>query len=211
MTLDNFIKIVTPYTMTTSDRIISLYKTLESVRIDNIDGDIVECGVWKGGNILGCMEYSQHYSMNKRIWLYDTFSGMTTSESVDIDYEGKLGKSFEGDCISPLEEVMSILGTSSYPSDKLTYVVGDVCETLLDKNNIPNKISILRLDTDWYSSTKIELEILFPKIVKDGYLIIDDYGHWKGCKKAVDEFFTELGQINDLVRVDYTCVIYKKK
>ena len=71
----------------------------------------------------------------------------------------------------------------------LKFIKGDVCETLKEPDNVPDQISVLRLDTDWYESTKAELEILYPKLSNKGVLIIDDYGHWEGARKAVDEYF----------------------
>ena len=68
-------------------------------------------------------------------------------------------------------------------------IQGMVENTLLNKDNIPDQISLLRLDTDFYESTKIELEILFPKLVPGGILILDDYGYWSGARKAIDEYF----------------------
>ena len=64
-------------------------------------------------------------------------------------------------------------------------------KTLKIKKNLPKKISILRLDTDWYASTRVELDILFPLLQKNGILIIDDYGAWSGSKKAVDSYFSK--------------------
>jgi O-methyltransferase len=86
MKLEDFVKIVKPYTMTSIERINELYSSLEHIRINNIDGDIVECGVWKGGNILGIIEYLNFFQIkNKNVWLFDTFNGMTTPDIIDID------------------------------------------------------------------------------------------------------------------------------
>jgi hypothetical protein len=80
---------------------------------------------------------------------------------------------------------------------------------MLEEKNLPEQISILRLDTDWYTSTKIELEVLYKKLVKGGILIIDDYGHWQGARKAVDEYFKNKNIW--LHYVDYTCRYIIKK
>jgi O-methyltransferase len=72
---------------------------------------------------------------------------------------------------------------NTVPINNINLIEGKVEETLLNEENLPSKISILRLDTDWYSSTKVELEILYPRLMSGGFLIIDDYGHFKGCKK----------------------------
>ena len=87
MNIDKFIKIVKPFTMTSEERIISLFESLEYIRLNNIEGDFVECGVWKGGNILGMMEYlSYHNMIDRKVWIYDTFEGMTNPEDDDVDF-----------------------------------------------------------------------------------------------------------------------------
>jgi hypothetical protein len=109
-----------------------------------------------------------------------------------------------GWCYTPLEKVKESLEMTGYPSNKLHYIVGDVLQTLQHPENIPDKIAILRLDTDWYESTKHELNILFPKLKENGVLIIDDYGHWVGAKRAVDEFRDKHNIVNPLIQTDYT-------
>jgi hypothetical protein len=210
MKLDQFLEYVKPYTMTSNERIECLFNSLEYINHNNINGDYVECGVWKGGNIIGILKYLESKSDFKSdVYLYDTFTGMTEPESVDNDLNQINAKDILHQpnilCYSSLEEVKSnILNITNYPSKKkkIKYIVGDVSETLLDENNIPQQISLLRLDTDWYKSTKIELEILWDKLVDGGILIIDDYGHWDGCKKAVDKFF--MNKNYEFEKIDYT-------
>ena len=86
--------------------------------------------------------------------------------------------------------------------NNIKFIEGEVEKTLLYEENLPKKISILRLDTDFYSSTKKELEILYPRLVSGGVCIIDDYGYWKGARQAVDEYF---GDQKWLHVVDQTC------
>ena len=95
-----------------------------------------------------------------------------------------------GWCFTPLEKVQARLRETGYPEEKLHYIVGDVMETLKEKSNIPDKIAILRLDTDWYESSKIELEKLYDNVVKGGLIIFDDYcwKHCPGVEKALHEF-----------------------
>ena len=207
MNIDKFIKIVKPFTMTSEERIISLFESLEYIRLNNIEGDFVECGVWKGGNILGMMEYlSYHNMIDRKVWIYDTFEGMTNPEDDDVDFNNTKANDIIDSirCYSPLEEVKINLSSSSLPNDRLVYVVGDICETLDYEKNIPNKISILRLDTDWYKSTKKEMEVLYPKLINNGVLIVDDYGHWKGSKKAVDDYITDQKLNLKIEKIDYT-------
>jgi hypothetical protein len=138
------------------------------------------------------------------VWLYDTFEGMTKSEDVDVDLNGHSGSVWEGQCDSSLDEVRSILSVSSFPVKNIRYVVGDVCDTLGEPVNLPSSISLLRLDTDWYKSTKKEMEVLYPLLRERGVLIVDDYGHWRGSRQAVDEYFTALGSVPVIEQIDYT-------
>ena len=206
MDLELFIKIVQPYSMTSIERITELYNSLEYIRLNNINGDVVECGVWKGGNIIGVMEYLHHYKIDKKIWLFDTFEGMTDPEENDIDLNNNHASNMLHIPIvlaySPIDEVKENLSRSNFNKENLIFVIGDVSETLINKNNIPEKISLLRLDTDWYKSTKDELNYLYPKLENGGVLIVDDYGHWKGSKQAVDEYFYNKNVL--IEKIDYT-------
>lgn len=214
MNKDIFRSIVTPYTMTSKQRIDALYDSLEYIRNAAIVGDYVECGVWRGGNILGIISYLDFHAItDSNVWLYDTFSGMTAPESVDVDLNNRKAENILNEvlCAASIEDVRSVLSSSKYPQEKVKYVIGDICQTLLEKDNIPEKISLLRLDTDWYSSTKIELNVLWDKLSTGAPCIIDDYGHWQGCKKAVDEFLENLPIQYELEKIDYTCVRLIKK
>lgn len=199
----------------------SLIKIVEEIINNNISGDFVECGVAEG---LSCstMAYTLIYlnKTDKFIWLYDTFEGTKEQRGgfdypseFDIDHNGnKAQKMWDNKILdkyaTPLNAVKNKMFGTGYKN--LKFIMGKVEDTIPE--NIPEKISILRLDTDFYYSTKHELEQLFPKLEKDGYLIIDDYGHWDGCKKAVNEYFEKNNiDTNKLKYVDYTCVIYKKE
>lgn len=169
---------------------------------NGIEGDFVECGVWKGGNILGICSYLSSMGIeNRSVWLYDTFSGMTEPKEEDIDYTGTRNYPL---CDVNIESVKSVVDKSNYSKESMKYIVGDVCETLSDLTNIPQKIALLRLDTDWYDSTKKELDVLYDCVVQGGVIIIDDYGHWQGCKKAVDEFFDTRKITPNIEKIDYT-------
>ena len=124
---------------------------------------------------------------------------MTSPTDHDVDYKGNTSKQLLNSS-NKIDNVQNVWSYCSIENVKkhiqlftnlndINLIKGPVEKTLLEKNILPEKISILRLDTDWYESTKVELEILYPRLVKGGILIIDDYGHFKGCQKAVDEFF----------------------
>jgi O-methyltransferase len=105
-------------------------------------------------------------------------------------------------CHSSLNEVKGNMALTGYPGDKLVFVKGKVEDTL--KGNLPGRLALLRLDTDWYESTKIELQLLYPLLNPGGLLIIDDFGHWEGAKKAVLEYFGQMERSPFLHRIDYT-------
>jgi O-methyltransferase len=207
MTKEDFLKIVKPYTMTSSERINELFNSLEYIRHNKIDGDFVECGVWKGGNILGIMEYLYHHNMTDRnVWLYDTFQGMTEPEEIDVDLREQKASDILQQvlCYSSINEVRKNLSFSNFPIKNVKFIIGDICETLNINSNIPTKISLLRLDTDWYKSTKKEMDVLYPILSNRGVLIVDDYGHWKGSKLAVDEYFKNIKITPLIEKIDYT-------
>ena len=192
-------------TMTSYQKLNFLLRSIEHVYNNKIDGDFVECGVWKGGNIILFKNMMNKLNMqNKKIYAFDTYEGMTKPSDIDVDLRFKQEKAKDVMDISPkdynihnihsyypIEKVKKNIIDNCKDLENIKFIKGDVLKTLLISDNIPEKISILRLDTDWYESTKIELEILFPKLVNNGILIIDDYGDYKGCKKAVDEYFRD--------------------
>ena len=206
------IKLSDKYSMTGSIRMWALLQSIKNVIQKKIDGDFVECGVWKGGNLILCQKYFDLHNINKKIYGFDNFEGMVEPKEIDIDYRNvpasEMHSLFKKDsnknswAYSTLEDVnKNIIDT--VPKNNIKLIKGRVESTLLLSKNLPEKISILRLDTDFYESTKIELEILYPKLVSGGFLIIDDYGHFKGCRKAVDEYFKD--NFPYLHYVDYSC------
>ena len=190
----------------------SLFKSIEYVVKNNIPGDFVECGVYKGGSAMMMALTLIHFkNTDRKIYLYDTFEGMSEPTENDVDFSGNSAKKLlnkserEKDiiwCYGPLDEVKKNMLSTGYDSEKVIFIKGKVEDTI--PTEIPNNISILRLDTDWYESTKHELLHLFPLLVKKGVLIIDDYGHWEGARKAVDEYFELHPEKILLNRIDYT-------
>lgn len=212
---DEFVEIfkkTKKYTMTSWIRMYHLFKSIEYIAKNKINGDIVECGVWKGGSMLlvaETLELFKDYSRN--IYLFDTYQGMTEPiKGVDVGYNGddaystwtlRNKETYNTWSYASLEDVQKNMSCSNYPSNKLHFIVGDVLETI-PKSKI-DKISLLRLDTDWYESTKIEMEVFYPKLLDKGVLIVDDYGDWLGSQKAVDEYFSDvLSNSPFLYRID---------
>lgn len=186
------------YTMTSPERLFSLYQAVNYVIDNNIPGDFIECGVWKGGSsMMMALTLLNRGVKDRSIYMYDTYEGMSEPTDMDKSFTGAdaselLSKENISDpasiwCYSSLEEVKKNISQTSYPADKIIFVKGKVEDTLA--SNKPVKVAILRLDTDWYESTKKELEELYPLLAERGVLIIDDFGHWEGAKKAVLEYF----------------------
>lgn len=207
------------YTMTSIHRQHALYQAVKFVVANKIPGSFVECGVFRGGSsLLAALTFSE-LGDRRDLWLYDTFAGMT--QPTEFDSKRNLSaeraveyfeKSDGGDhnkwCFASLDDVKACLSLADYPGDKIHYVVGDVSKTLLETK--PGQIAILRLDTDFYDSTKAELEQLYDLLTPGGILIIDDYGSWDGARKAVDEYNASLSRPLFLARVDETCRIAQK-
>ena len=211
------LEIASKYSMTGFERMFFLIKALRQIQIDEVEGDFVECGVWRGGNLILFQKMIEKLNFNNRkIFAYDTFSGMSQpgKEDSNINNESaeKILNSLKKKKVDPekniifakcnLEDVKKNFEMNTENNDNLICIKGEVEKTLKIDENLPTKISLLRLDTDWYESTKIELEVLFPLLSKNGILIIDDYGYWKGSKKAVDEYFKDKN-IN-LFKIDFT-------
>lgn len=201
------------YTMTSTERMYSLYKSVEYVSVNAIAGDIVECGVWRGGSAMICAYALKKLGDTRRsLYLYDTFSGMAEPGKKDRTVLGNMPairiwkKSVQENrndwCYAPLSEVKTNLYRTGYPAKKIRFIEGLVEKTI--PREIPKKIAILRLDTDWYASTYHELKYLYPLLVPGGVLIIDDYGHWRGARKAVDRYFSTVRHQPLLHRVDYS-------
>ncbi len=189
-----------PFTMTGPAR---LQATIDAARYcvaAEVPGAFAECGVWRGGSVLAMILILQESGRDdKDIWLYDTFEGMTEPTEYDVSaFDRPAQKRWEQDSGRPWptlfgsetfneEGVRELLIGTGYPEEQLHFVRGPVEQTIPDE--APEHLALLRLDTDWYESTRHELEHLFPRLVPGGVLILDDYGHWDGARKAVDEFF----------------------
>jgi len=211
---------LSPYTMTSSERLWSLLRAVTYLEAEQIPGDFVECGVWRGGSAMAMLEQLRHLgSSSRELWLYDTYSGMTPPSSFDVEHStGRTAADLltespktEGDsvwCIASLDDVRANISGIGYPMNRVHFVQGDVAETL--KEQVPEQIALLRLDTDWYESTRASLEYLYPRLVAGGICILDDYGHWEGARKAVDDFFQSQGTRPLMHPIDYSGRIFHK-
>jgi len=197
---------------------------------NNIEGVIIECGVDSGDFEYIWINELMKNNKIRDIYLYDTFKGLV--EPTENDHTCKdailysmnkddvyntwknhiIDEKINGWCYTPLENVQNRLNSTGYPQNNLHYIVGDVMETLKDKNKIPEKIAILRLDTDWYESSKFELEQMYDNVVTGGVIIFDDYYHWEGQRKATDEYFSSRNINYDFINIGNhkTSAIIKK-
>ena len=199
------------YTMTPEIRQWTLLKAIEYADLNDLDGDVVECGVWRGGNVMMSKEHRDGSSISRRFWLYDTFAGMTEPTEHDVTPGGNRAmqtflarrKADHTDwAYASLEEVRSNFERFGLLDDSVVFRQGMVEDTL-PTEPLPDRIAVLRLDTDWYESTLVELQVLYPRLVPGGVLIVDDYGDWLGAKKAVEEYFD--GRPPLLMPVDTGC------
>jgi O-methyltransferase len=201
---------VKPFTMTSKYAIYALRLAVRYVVQNRIAGDIVECGVWKGGSMMVVARtLLEIKSADRKLHLFDTFAQMSEPTEVDRTVGGKSaaevmagmvkepGKVWE---CSSLEETRGNVLSTGYPAGKVSLVKGKVEETI--PGNAPEKIALLRLDTDWFESTYHELKHLYPRLSVGGVLIIDDYGYWQGSRKAVDQYVEENRLKLLLTRVD---------
>lgn len=201
---------VEPYTQTTPERVAAVCAATEYLVRAGVPGDLVECGVWRGGSTMAAaLTLIGLRAADRRLHLFDTYSGMTEPEEVDADYAGRpVRPGWRADresgaldpCAIPQAEVREALATTGYDPALMRFVEGPVEATLPDE--APESIALLRLDTDWHASTAHELRHLYPRLRTGGVLIVDDYGHFRGARRATDEYFADRPVL--LARVDYT-------
>lgn len=201
-------------TMTSLERMYALWSATRHAVENELPGAFVECGVWRGGSVmLMAATLLRLGDTSRDLWLYDTFGGMTApgiddvqtmsgraAAEILVEHARTLDDPFWG--ISPRDAVERNLRRAGYPFERFHFVEGDVLTTL--PASAPERIALLRLDTDWYASTRHELEQLYPRLVPGGVLIVDDYGYWRGAKKATDEYLSTLHPRPLLHRIDYT-------
>jgi len=205
------LKACQPYTMTSIERMYALYNAVTYIVKNNIAGSFVECGVWRGGSsMMIALTLKELGVSNRAIYLYDTYEGMSEPTADDVDFRGGQAKELMEQnvenkqnsvwCLADLNDVQNNMRSTGYPQDLVHFVKGKVEDTI--PATMPDApIALLRLDTDWYESTAHELKYLYPLLIQKGVLVIDDYGHWEGCKRAVDEYFNGSLLLN---RIDYT-------
>jgi O-methyltransferase len=209
----SLIERVQPYTMTSPERIVATVNATEYVVRHKIPGALVECGVWRGGSAMAmALTLMRLGETDRDIYLYDTFEGMPTPTELDVTTQGldaapiweanKVGDDSNVWCRATIDQVRDAVQTTRYPAERFHLIKGMVEDTLPAQP--PGDIALLRLDTDFYESTRAELNHLYPLLAVGGPLIFDDYGEWEGARKAADEYFEENGIRILLDRTDST-------
>jgi predicted O-methyltransferase YrrM len=204
---------ISRFTMTSIERMYAMHEAARYIVRAAIPGDVVECGVWRGGSSMMAAMTLTEEGDQRRLWLYDTFEGMPPPDDRDTRWDGepaaeKLARlQAEGGAdarwaYASLETVRENMARTGYPDQLVRYVPGKVEETI--PAQAPETIALLRLDTDWYESTLHELEHLWDRLSVGGILILDDYGHWQGAREATDEFFAKREIPAFLHRIDYS-------
>ena len=210
----NLIEFIGEYSLTPLIRRWTLIKSLHYINKKKVIGDIVECGIWRGGNLFLAKKIQDKYykEIKRKLYGFDTFEGMPEPSIHDGVKVNKTYQNFKNKnepwTKASLDDVKNFSKKLFSDIDEFNFIKGKVEDTLKDKKNLPNKISLLRLDTDLYESTKIELNILYPLLVENGILIIDDYGDFQGCRKAVDEYFSDKNVL--MISVDKSCRVIVK-
>jgi O-methyltransferase len=185
-----------PYSMLHITGFFNIYQSVRYLSENKIAGDMVECGAFLGGSSIFIVLAMRHFRLNSRLWVFDTFAGFPPNS-----FDSKHGKEVKGPSYASFfEAVKTNFATALGIIPEVNFVQGDVCKTL-PATRIGD-LSLLRLDTDFYDSTKAEMEILYPKLVNGGVLTVDDYGCYDGSRRAVDEYFTKHGPRPLLNRID---------
>lgn len=177
------------YTVCGTSALYHIYGSLRYIFDNEISGDIVECGIFLGGSVMFAAEVCRRRDCDgqRKIFALDTFAGFVSQlPGVDVDYDGKDVCHPNKTPIDFSAEAESNMRAVEFDRSRLRIVKGDVAKTIpaLDTT----QISLLRLDTDTYETTKLELELLYDRVSIGGVVIIDDYGFNVGCAKAVQDF-----------------------
>jgi hypothetical protein len=204
-------KRVRRHTLSSAARVAALCDATAYLAEQGVEGDLAECGVWRGGSMMAAaLTLLRHGDSSRDLYLFDTYTGMAAPGERDLPspYDGYAPrrkwerKQRRGWAAVPAHEVRANLESTGYPAERIHLVEGRVEETL--PAGAPERLALLRLDTDWYESTRHELAVLFPRLVVGGVLIVDDYGHYAGARQAVDEYFATSRERILLDRIDYT-------
>ncbi len=193
---------VRPYTMVPVPRLRTLWRLANRVSADATTGAFVECGSCNGGT--GAILAHIAAKDGRIVWLFDSFEGLPEPKPQD----GERAKAWVGQCLGQEEMVREVLSHVGARTDRVRIVKGWFDNTLGPTETGP--IALLHLDADWYESTMTILNNFYDRVVPGGYLVFDDYGHWPGCRRALDEFLADRGLHPELMPSDNEGIWFRK-
>jgi O-methyltransferase len=195
---------VLPYTMVDLPRLRALDELIRRVDTEAVVGDVVECGTCNGGSAAVLARVACRSTLGRHTWLLDSFQGMPAA----TDKDGAAAAEFTGLCRGSQDVVREVLGKVGVPDSAYTLVPGWFQDTL---PTLPvDRISVLNVDADWHDSVLQVLDALWDRISPGGYVHLDDYGYWQGCRQAWHEFAARRGITAELVPIDGLGVYLRK-
>jgi len=199
------VRLVQPYTLVGPDRVRNLCVLARRIESERIPGDVVECGVCNGGTAAILARFATRSRLKRTVWLLDSFRGMPETTAND----GDEARAHIGKEVGDPARVREVLRLVRAKMDRIRIVPGWFQETF--PTLAVHQIALLNIDADWYESVRLCLETFYDRVVTGGFISIDDYGHWPGCRKAVDEFFQARQLPYVLQKVDYTAHWFRKE
>jgi O-methyltransferase len=196
------LRTVAPYTMVPTPRLRTLWKLSHRVSAEHLEGAFVECGSYNGGT--GAILAHAAARSGRMVWLFDSFEGMPEPGAED----GERAKAWVGECLGQEAMVREVLTRVDVQPDRVRIVKGWFQDTLGPSPTGP--IALLHLDADWYDSTKTILEQFYDRVRPGGYLVLDDYGQWPGCRRALDEFLASQEERPRLIPSDNEGIWFRK-
>lgn len=201
MTFDELCKSVAGYTMLDTQRLLSLWKLVDDINYRGVKGDIVECGSYKGGT---SAVLRVRMGRHRKLWIYDSFQGLPEARERD----GGEAKKWAGSCAASVDDVLEILVATGATREEFVIREGWFQDTF--KEGLPEQVALLHCDADWYESVILTLETFYPLMPYGACIILDDFGHWEGCRLAFYDFCEKYGERPLLERVGYTQAFWIK-
>jgi O-methyltransferase len=169
-----------PYTMVDDQALLNLKALAASVLERMIPGSFVECGVYNGGSAAIVASLIAHD--DRCLWLFDSFSGMPATTPVD----GLDARAYIGQCVGSEDRVLEALALANFPREKLVMCKGWFVDTF--QGELPEQVSFLHIDADWYENIKLCLETFYDRVPNGGVIVLDDFAYWEGCREAFYDF-----------------------
>jgi len=204
MSLDLF-RAVAPYTLISEQQLATLHDISRNIADAGIPGALVECGVANGGSAAIIAEPHVH-DATRALYLYDTFQGIPPAGPED----GVLAQSHTGEWKGTQGKVCEALALVGYPERSVMWRKGLFATTMAPSQPLPSRVALLHVDSDWHDSVLLALRTFFPRVSDGGYVILDDWAYWQGCRKAFYAFCQESGETPLLERSGRYSVYWQK-